>query len=277
MFVATFSVHRRARRRSFPPLVVDRCSSHVIAFAPDVAAVAASAMAVAGTVSLAECRRPAFAPPNFSHLRKVQEDFLQRSLRDCVVQHAVGQCATRGHGSLQEAKDFGQRHILLLLLGADAITEQPHVLFSETGTRHLLRHERADAHAGVGAVIVLVLRLRLHCERITSTVLGFQLERRAQALHLTAGHDGEPCAEYLAFIHGVAREHKGMAMLTDGAKHIPQEAPCTNVHARRGLVQQHNVRLTDESNGRGELAPVAATELVAEAVLVRLQAHARNG
>mmetsp|Transcript_54534 Transcript_54534/g.155257 ORF Transcript_54534/g.155257 Transcript_54534/m.155257 type:complete len:619 (+) Transcript_54534:420-2276(+) len=86
-------------------------------------------------------------------------------------------------------------------------------------------------------------------------------------------HDGEARAEHLALVHGVAREHEGVAAAAHAAKHVPEEAPGAHVDARGRLVEEHHVGLSDERKRRGELPLVAATELLGQALLVRLQAH----
>mmetsp|Transcript_121621 Transcript_121621/g.349562 ORF Transcript_121621/g.349562 Transcript_121621/m.349562 type:complete len:390 (-) Transcript_121621:1263-2432(-) len=87
-------------------------------------------------------------------------------------------------------------------------------------------------------------------------------------------HDRQPGAEHLALLHRVAGEDHRVAGLPDVADHLPQEAARANIHARGGLVEQDDIWLADESQGRRELPLVAAAEVLAKVVLVGFEAHA---
>mmetsp|Transcript_91104 Transcript_91104/g.235256 ORF Transcript_91104/g.235256 Transcript_91104/m.235256 type:complete len:531 (+) Transcript_91104:363-1955(+) len=228
-------------------------------------------------------------------VREVQEDLLQGGLREGVVRDAAAELATLLRRLLEELEDARQRDLRLrLVAAAEAVAQEADALLGQARLRDVLAHEVADLRAAVAKGLGLVRlsgrarrvveglldlgavvgELGLHAERVAAAVLGLQLRGAAQAAELPVDHDRQARAEHLALLHRMAREHNRVAPLAQVADDVPQEAARAHVHAGGGLVEQHDIRVADERQRGGQLALVAAGEVLAALVLVVLQAHA---
>mmetsp|Transcript_39483 Transcript_39483/g.86234 ORF Transcript_39483/g.86234 Transcript_39483/m.86234 type:complete len:251 (-) Transcript_39483:799-1551(-) len=67
-----------------------------------------------------------------------------------------------------------------------------------------------------------------------------------------------------------------MATLPDATEDIPQEASSSDIDTRGGLVKHHHIRVTNQGESCGELTLVPPAEVLAETVLVGIEAHALN-
>ena len=59
------------------------------------------------------------------------------------------------------------------------------------------------------------------------------------------------------YLHRVRSEDDG-AVFSDPADQIPHESPCLRIHPSRGLIQIDDRRITNEGDGKGKAALVAA-------------------
>src|ERR1039458_3287658 len=85
--------------------------------------------------------------------------------------------------------------------------------------------------------------------------------------HLPGAHDADPVGEVLSLVHVVGGEQDGLAQLAHAAHDLPRVAPCRRVEAGGRLVEEHQLRVSDQREGEIETSLLPTREL--------LDAHAR--
>ncbi len=84
----------------------------------------------------------------------------------------------------------------------------------------------------------LFLFLSWSCGGLTVFVL--EEERRAAALELSAGHDGDPISKQVSLVHEVCGQQDGAAALLS-LQQVPGGPAGWGVHSWGGLIQHHHL------------------------------------
>ena len=77
-----------------------------------------------------------------------------------------------------------------------------------------------------------------------------ELGRRTERGELAAGDDRDAVAELLGFVHRVRREQDGHAAVAQVAHELPRRGAGVRVHARRRLVEEHDLGPADRARTR---------------------------
>src|SRR5207247_5588051 len=65
-------------------------------------------------------------------------------------------------------------------------------------------------------------------------------------------HDAYPMAEAFRFFHVVRREHRRLPRVAELRDDVPEAAPRLRIEARRGLVEEHHLRVVYQGEGDRE-------------------------
>ena len=98
-----------------------------------------------------------------------------------------------------------------------------------------------------------------------------EMVNRANSQH-TAGKDARPVRQRVSFLHAVRCKHN-TAVFGHGREVLPQHAFGCGVEAAGRLVEKEDRGITDDGDGEGELAFIAAGELLREPVSVGRQSE----
>src|SRR2546425_7379787 len=95
----------------------------------------------------------------------------------------------------------------------------------------------------------------------------------AERYDLTMVHDGDPVAQALRFFHIVRGEEDRAARRPEAADHVPQLAARLRIEARRGLVEEQELRPGDERARHREALLLAARQLTHPRGALLLEPH----
>src|ERR1039458_6215668 len=90
--------------------------------------------------------------------------------------------------------------------------------------------------------------------------------------HLPGAHDADAVGEILGLVHVVGGEQDGLAQLAHAAHDLPRVAPCRRVEAGGRLVEEQQLRVSDQREGEIETALLPAGELLDPDARLLLQA-----